>query len=47
MKSLEEIKSILEKYKEEIREEYRFEEIGIFGSYVRGEQKERVTLIFL
>ncbi len=40
MMSLEEIKGILEKHKEEIREKYGVVIIGIFGSYVRGEQKE-------
>lgn len=40
MKSLEEIKEILQKHKDEIRERYKVEIIGIFGSYARGEQKE-------
>ncbi len=40
MRSLEEIKSILERHKEEIREKYGVVIIGIFGSYVRGEQRE-------
>ncbi len=39
-KIVEEIKKILRTYKEELREKYGVQEIGIFGSYVRGEQKE-------
>jgi len=40
MKTLEEIKNILAEHKEELREKYKVKEIGIFGSYVRGEQKK-------
>ncbi|MEK7397923.1 MAG: nucleotidyltransferase family protein [Candidatus Poribacteria bacterium] len=40
MKKIEEIKSILEKHKYDIEEKYGVAEIGIFGSYVKGEQKE-------
>jgi len=39
MKSLQEIKRTLEEHKEELRKKYKVKEIGIFGSYVRGEQK--------
>lgn len=41
MKSLEEIKNTLTKQKQELRQKYRIAEIGIFGSYVRGEQKKQ------
>ena len=41
MKSLEEIKNTLTKQKQELRQKYRVKEIGIFGSYVRGEQKKQ------
>ena len=41
MKSLEEIKSTLKKQKLQIRERYGVSKIGIFGSYVRGEQKKK------
>ena len=34
------ILSILSKYKETYGKKYGIEEIGIFGSYARGEQKE-------
>lgn len=40
MKTIEEIKIIIQAHKEELRKEYGLKEIGIFGSYVRGEQKE-------
>ncbi|MGA3060543.1 MAG: nucleotidyltransferase family protein [Candidatus Bathyarchaeia archaeon] len=41
MKSLEEIKNALTEQKQELRQKYRVKEIGIFGSYVRGEQKKQ------
>lgn len=41
MKTLNEIKSILEKHKDELKEKYGVKEIGVFGSYIRGEQKRR------
>lgn len=40
MKTLEEIKKILQEHKEEIRERYGVVILGIFGSYARKEQKE-------
>ncbi|MCA1993253.1 MAG: nucleotidyltransferase family protein [Coleofasciculus sp. S288] len=40
MKSLEEIKEKLLQYKPIIQEKYKVSELGIFGSYVRGEQTE-------
>jgi len=39
-KSLDEIKDILNKHREELRQKYSITEMGIFGSYVREEQKE-------
>jgi len=39
VKSLEEIKMILKKHKSVIEKRFKVKEIGIFGSYVRGEQK--------
>ena len=41
MRKLDEIKGILAQHKEELRKKYGIESIGIFGSYVRGEQKKR------
>ena len=40
MKTFEEIKELLLKHKEEFRKQYGLKEIGIFGSYIRGEQNE-------
>lgn len=40
MKKLDEIKRILEEYKPIMEKEFKVKEIGIFGSYVRGEQEE-------
>ena len=41
MKMIEEIKEILTEHKEELRERFRVREIGVFGSYVRGEQRKK------
>ena len=40
MKDLKQIQSILSKHKAELRRKYNVKEIGVFGSYVRGEQKK-------
>lgn len=39
MKTFEEIKETIKLHKKDLKEEYGVKEIGIFGSYVRGEQK--------
>ena len=39
-KTLDEIKRILKEHEKELKEKYRIKEIGIFGSYLRGEAKE-------
>lgn len=44
MNNLEGIKSVLIKLKDEINKKYKAEVIGIFGSYVRGEQKKKSDL---
>jgi len=41
MKSLREIKIILSRHKEELRRKYKVKELGIFGSFVRGDEKEK------
>jgi predicted nucleotidyltransferase len=38
MKTIKDIETILQKHKKELEEEYGLKEIGIFGSYVRGDQ---------
>jgi len=40
MKNLSEIKEILTKNRDMLRKKFKVKEIGLFGSYVRGEQKE-------
>ncbi len=40
MKRLDEIEAILQKHKKELEQKFKVKEIGIFGSYVRGEAKE-------
>ena len=47
MKSIQEIKKTLGTHKEELKEKYKIKEIGIFGSYVRGEQKGKSDLDIL
>lgn len=47
MKTIEEIKKVLQKHREEFREQYGLKEIGIFGSYVKGEQKEKSDIDML
>lgn len=41
MKAFENIKDILGDHKEKLRQKYQVKEIGVFGSYVRGEQKAK------
>lgn len=40
MKTLEEIKQLLQQSKSVLQKNYKVTELGIFGSYVRGEQNE-------
>jgi len=47
MKNLEEVKRRLVELREIIKERYKAEVMGIFGSYVRGEQKEGSDLDLL
>jgi len=45
--SLEEIKKVLSEHKGELRERFKVKEIGIFGSFVRGEQGKRSDIDIL
>lgn len=47
MKSLEEIKNILTEHRGELKERFKVREIGIFGSFVRGEQRRRSDIDIL
>ncbi len=40
MKTMQDIKGILRSHREELESKYGVREIGIFGSYVKEEQKE-------
>ena len=41
MKTFEKLKDILAEHKQEIKDRFKVEEIGIFGSYVRKMQKKK------
>ena len=41
MKKFKDIKEIIVKHSDELRERFRVKEIGIFGSCIRGEQKKQ------
>lgn len=47
MKTLQEVESILRDQKPIIRQRFKVKEIGIFGSFVRGEQNESSDLDLL
>ncbi|MEM1507006.1 MAG: nucleotidyltransferase family protein [Thermoproteota archaeon] len=47
MRSLEEVKRVLSEHKDELRERFKVKEIGIFGSFVRGEQRKRSDIDIL
>ncbi len=45
--NLEEAKDILRQHRQELEHKFKVKEIGIFGSYVRGEQKKRSDIDIL
>ncbi len=47
MKNMDEIKGILEEIKSDVQIRFHVKELGIFGSYVRGEQKENSDIDIL
>lgn len=47
MKKMEQIKKRLEELKPSLEEEFKIKSIGIFGSYLRGEEKEGSDLDIL
>jgi predicted nucleotidyltransferase len=47
MTKIEKIKKIIAERRDELRREYRIIEIGIFGSYIRGEQKRKSDIDIL
>lgn len=44
---LNKIKEILKQNKKELKDKYKIKEIGVFGSYVRGEEKKRSDIDIL
>jgi uncharacterized protein len=47
MQKIETLKAALALHKEELKKKYKVKEIGIFGSYVRQEQKKKSDLDIL
>lgn len=47
MKTLNEVKILLSEHKEKLAKKYFIKEIGIFGSFVRGEQNKRSDIDIL
>ena len=47
MLTLAEINKVIKKNRLELEEKYKVKEIGVFGSYVRGEQKKRSDIDIL
>jgi hypothetical protein len=47
MKSLKDVNEILKEHKEELFRKYSVVEIGVFGSFVRGEEKRRSDIDIL
>ncbi len=47
MKTLDEIKILIRQHRDVLSEKYGIAVVGIFGSYVRGEQKEESDLDLL
>jgi len=47
MKDIEEIKKILKEHKSIIEKQFKVKEIGIFGSYVRGEHEDKSDIDML
>lgn len=41
LKTVEDIKRVLREHRGEIRRRFKVKEIGVFGSYVRGEQRKK------
>jgi len=47
VKNVREAKAVLKEHKDEVIQKYRVSELGIFGSFVRGEQKKRSDIDIL
>lgn len=47
VKNVEEATAVLKEHKDEVVQKYRVSELGIFGSFVRGEQRKRSDIDIL
>lgn len=47
MKKIDKVKKILAEHRDELRQEHKIKKMGIFGSYVRGEQKMKSDIDIL
>ena len=47
MKTLEEIREVIRAHQDELHRRYKARVVGVFGSYVRGEQREDSDLDLL
>jgi uncharacterized protein len=47
VKNVEEATALLKEHKDEVVQKYRVSELGIFGSFVRGEQRKRSDIDIL
>jgi len=47
VRNIEEASAVLREHKAEVANKYRIREMGIFGSFVRGEQKRRSDIDIL
>lgn len=47
MKTIKEIKNLLSKHRKEMEAKYKVKNIGVFGSFVRGEQKKKSDIDIL
>lgn len=47
MKTIKEIKNLLSKHRKELEAKYKVKNIGVFGSFVRGEQKRKSDIDIL
>ena len=47
MRKIDKVRKILAEHRDELRREYKIIEMGIFGSYIRGEQKRKSDIDIL
>ncbi|MHC1600664.1 MAG: nucleotidyltransferase family protein [Candidatus Methanospirareceae archaeon] len=47
MKTIDEVREIITDRKRDLKDHFKVKEIGVFGSYVRGQQKEKSDIDLL